>query len=283
MSNDKYLGVRPGDLDSKLYAKYWDSEMGGMQSHVHAALMHGIEASALGLSIYDVNQLLEPGYLPLENGYTRLDDGQVFAAVLTKMPGVNGRMIDWWFGWHYLESQRYKLWHPRCHVANRAEKMISDDPGLSDREKYLNNPNFVTEYVGSKQQEIIITFNDPSVYFDTSRFSEANVSTVLCGTVGFQKLPLNFGVLIHMIRETEEGCEMRSRFWLGKAVLRGAAANGVLNRIAGSRLIAKLALPDSMGRDMVVHCAMEMNHLAGFLPDLYRDYVKDGSVNQEAA
>ena len=27
-----------------------------------------------------------------------------------------------------------------------------------------------------------------------------------------------------------------------------------------------------MGRDMTVHCAMEMNHLAGFLPALYADY-----------
>jgi hypothetical protein len=50
--------------------------------------------------------------------------------------------------------------------------MIGDDPELSDREKYLQNPNYVTEYVGSESVDIVITFSDPSVYFDVSRFDE---------------------------------------------------------------------------------------------------------------
>lgn len=272
MNAEQYLGMHPQDLDGKPYAKYWNPKMGTMQSHVQQSLAHGVEAAELGFPLSEVNQLLEPGYLPLENGYTRLENGQIFVATLTKMPGVSGKMIDWWFGWHYLESQRYKLWHPRCHVANRAEKMVSDHPDLSDREKYLNNPNFVTEYVGNDLQDIIISFSEPSSLFDVTRFSEAHVSTALCGTIGYQKIPLNFGNLIHLIRETEDGCEMRSRFWLGKAAIRGQGAHSVWNKIAGSSKISKRAAPLSIGRDMVVHCAMEMNHLASFLPDLYRDY-----------
>lgn len=272
MSIDKYLGMRSGDLDHKPYAKYWNPQMGEIQSQVQKALLHGVEASELGFTISEANQLLEPGYLPLENGYTRLENGQIFVAALTKMPGVSGKMIDWWFGWHYLESQRYKLWHPRCHIANRAEKMISDDPELSDREKYLNNPNFVTEYVGNDLQDIIISFSEPSNYFDTTRFQESGISTAICGTVGYQMRPLNFGIIIHLIRETDDGCEMRSRFWLGKAVIRNVSSNGILNKIAGSKFVSKHAVPLSVGRDMVVHCSMEMNHLASFLPNLYKDY-----------
>ena len=217
-------------------------------------------------------QLIKPGYLPLENGFTRLDSGQVFVAVLTRMPGVTGRMIDWWFGWHYMETQRYKLWHPRAHEANRAEKMIGDDPDLSDREKYLGNPNYVTEYIGAESINIVITFSDPSVFFDVADFEQAGVSTAVCGLVGYQNMPFNFGLLIHLIRETDDGCEMRSRFWLGKIELQGIVLEGVLNKVAGSRFVARHVVPLQLGRDMVVHCAMEMNHLAGFLPALYRDY-----------
>jgi hypothetical protein len=272
MIHPPYLGMRPGDLAGKSYAKYWNPAMGPMQPQVEQALLHGAEAPELGFSVEEADRLLEPGTLPLENGFTRLANGQVFVAVLTKMPRVTGRMIDWWFGWHAMEAQRYKLWHPRAHLANRMERMIGDDPGLSDREKYLHNPNYVTEYVGSDRLELIITFSEASDYFDTSRFDAAQVSTAICGSVGFQRTPITSGLLIHLIRETEDGCEMRSRFWLGRLEVRGIPGARILGRIAASRAVARRAVPMSQGRDLVVHCAMEMNHLASFLPDLYADH-----------
>jgi hypothetical protein len=272
MNQHRYLGMRPGDLDDKPYAKYWNPEMGPLQEQAQRALMHGVEASELGFPVTEADQLLDPGYLPLESGFTRLANGQLFVSVLTRMPRVTSRMIDWWFGWHYMESQRYKLWHPRAHLLNRAERMIGDDPELSDREKYLHNPNYVTEYVGESLLAITITFSEASDVLDASRFEEAGVGTAICGVVGFQKTPLVLGNLIHLIRETQDGCEMRSRFWLGKLELRGTPGAAALSRIAGSRFVAKRAVPITQGRDMLVHCAAEMNHLASFLPDLYADY-----------
>jgi len=272
MKKDRYLGMAPGDLDGKPYARYWNPEMGPMQAQVQRALMHGVEASELGFAVTEANQLLEPSYLPLETGFTRLANGQLFVAVLTKMPRVTSQMIDWWFGWHYMESQRYKLWHPRAHVSNRAERMIGDDPGLSDREKYLHNPNYVTEYVGSELLDISIAFSEASDFLDVARFEAAGVGTAVCGVVSLQSSPLVLGLLIHLIRETEDGCEMRSRFWLGKLEVKGVPAARALSRIAGSRFVAKRAAPIAQGRDMLVHCAVEMNHLASFLPDLYVDY-----------
>ncbi len=270
MKRDLYLGMRPGDLEGKPYAKYWNPEMGPIQPQVERALLHGAEAAELGFPASEADRLLEPGYLPLENGFTRLANGQVFVAVLTKMPRVTSPMIDWWFGWHAMESQRYKLWHPRAHLANRMERRVGDDPGLSDREKYLHNPNYVTEYVGSERLDITITFTEPSDFLDVSRFPAARVGTALCGRVGFQNAPVVFGLLIHLMRETEDGCEMRSRFWLGRIALEGAAR--VLDPLAGSRFVARRAAPLQQGRDLVVHCAAEMSHLASFLPDLYADY-----------
>jgi len=107
---------------------------------------------------------------------------------------------------------------------------------------------------------------------DVSRFEEANVSTAGCAIVGYQNVPLNFGAIIHLIRETSDGCEMRSRFWLGKLEVRGLPTKGILNKIASTKFAAEHAVPDTLGRDMFVHCATEMNHLASFLPDLYNDY-----------
>jgi len=165
MSEEHYLGMRQGDLDGKPYAKYWKPDMGPMQEHAQRAALHGIEASELGFHVSDANQLLNRGYLPLENGFTRLDNGQIFVAVRTQMPRVTAKMLDWWFGWHYMEKERYKLWHPRAHILNRAENMIGDDSDKSDREKYLNNTNYVTEYVGSESLDITIDFEKPSESF----------------------------------------------------------------------------------------------------------------------
>jgi len=264
--------MRPGDLDDKPYARHWNPDMGPMQAPVERALMHGIEAAELGFPVEQADRLLEVGDLPLENGFTRLANGQVFVAVRTKMPRVTSAMIDWWFGWHPMESQRYKLWHPRAHLANRAERMVGDDPTLSDREKYLHNPNYVTEYVGGDVLDITITFDEASAFFDVSRFETAGVGTAICGTVAFQNAPVTMGLLIHLIRETPDGCEMRSRFWLGRIEITGIPGARLLSQFAGTRFVARRATPIAQGRDLLVHCAMEMNHLAGFLPDLYADY-----------
>ena len=280
MSDEKYLGMKAGELEGKPYAKYWNPEMAPMQAHAQKALMHGIEASELGFPLSQANQLLDPGYLPMENGFTRLDNGQVFVSILTEMPGITGKMIDWWFGWHWMETQRYKLWHPRAHQAIKAEKMIGDDPDLTDREKYLHNPNYISEYVGGESMDIVVSFSDPSELLDVSRFDEANIGTAICATVGFQGKPVNFGGLIHLIRETVEGCEMRSRFWLGKVDVKGVSTSGILNKIASSKFVAEHAAPIELGRDMLVHCAMEMNHLASFLPELYADYHPEISVKK---
>ncbi len=266
----KYLGMRPGDLDGKPYARHWNPDMGPMQEPARRALLHGPEASELGFPFSEVHRLLEPGDLPLENGYTRLPNGQVFVAALTKMPGVTSAMIDWWFGWHYMESQRYKLWHPRAHLSNGAEKMIGDEPGLSDREKYLNNPNYVTEYVGSERLDIVITFRDAGELFDVARFEESRTGTIVCGTVSHPTLPVAVARLVHQIRATDDGCEMRSRFWMGDVELKGAAR--FLKPVANAGFVTRRAVSLSQGRDLLAHCAAEMNHLASFLPALYADY-----------
>lgn len=272
MKKKHYLGMRPGDLEGKPYAKYWNPAMKPLQPHVRDAAIHGAEASAFGFPLEDADQLMAPGYLPLENGTTKLKNGETFVAVLTQMPGVTGAMFEWWMGWHYMEAQRYKLWHPRSHVDNGTREMLGDDTTLSDKEKYRTT-HYVSEYIGSRLENITITFFEPETIFtQTKDFGANNVSALVCGQVALQGVPIVLGHLVHQIRQVDGGAEMRSRFWLGKPEVRGAKRGSVRNRLVGSKWFSKRMMPPDLGQEMLVHCGMEMNHLAGFLPDLYADY-----------
>ena len=275
MQQDKYLGMRPGDLDGKPYAKFWQPDMSPMPTHVTEALLRGEEARELAFGLGDANELLKPGYLPLENGYARLNNGQFFVAVRTEMPEATGAMFGWWMGWHYMEAQRYKLWHPRAHIANGTREMQGDDPALSDREKYMTS-HYVTEYIGNNLDSITITFFDPSRFFGREAdLASGGTTALVCGRVDLQRAPISIGWIIHQIREREDGTEMRSRFWLGRPEISGSRRNDPRNWLLRSRWFQRKAMPANLGRDMVVHCAMEMNHLASFLPELYALYHPD--------
>lgn len=271
MKPEHYLGMEPGDLDGKPYAKYWRPAMGPLQSHVTEALLHGEEAGALGFALHEAEQLLLPGYLALENGFTTLPDGKIFVAVRTDMPRATGAMFEWWMGWHYMEHQRYKLWHPRAHIANGTNEMQGDNPLLSDREKYMTT-HYVTEYVGDRREDLTITFSEPaSLFADKSRWAANDITAMLYARVGLQRAPVTIGHLLHQIRTTPGGSEMRSRFWLGKPQLDALGSRNPINRLLGSNFVSTRLAGSHLGRDMLVHCGMEMHHLAQFLPDLYGD------------
>ncbi len=106
-SSTQYLGMRQGDLDGKPYAQFWRPEMSAMQPHVAEAVLHGEQPGELGFGLEDAERLLEPGCLPLENGFARLSTGQVQVAVRTQMPGVTGEMFEWWMGWHTSGTPRH--------------------------------------------------------------------------------------------------------------------------------------------------------------------------------
>jgi hypothetical protein len=271
VSSEIYLGMRDGDLADKPYARYWNPDMQPPQPQVRAAVIHGSEASELGFDMAQADQLLEPGYLPLETGVTRLDDGRLFVAALTEMPAVHGRMFEWWMGWHYMEAQRYKLWHPRAHLANGSREMRGDDPDLSDREKYMTTHR-VTEYVGNRLEKINITFLPPESLFNKLDAMNGDVTALIVGRVDLQNAPVTVGHLVHQIRQVDGGAELRSRFWLGKPQFVGVGPKALRNRLLGSKWVQQKMAPATLGRDMLVHCGMEMNHLASFLPRLYSDY-----------
>lgn len=199
------------------------------------------------------NDLLNPGYLPFETGYKRLDDGTLLVADLTMMPRCKGYMVDWWFG--YMEtSEHYKMWHPESHVWTEWDEKRK--PG-----RYIGAAHYVHEQIGGQMQKLKIRFRDPTELLDTTRFEEAGVTGVICARTGLLEAPVWAGHLIHLCRDTDDGCEMRSRFWLGDVDPPDLAPN---------REVRIEMFPDEMGQAVLEHCIEEMRILATFLPDLYK-------------
>ncbi|MGD0916458.1 MAG: hypothetical protein ABSB22_08370 [Thermodesulfobacteriota bacterium] len=184
----------------------------------------------------EISLLLEPGYLPIETGYTRLKNGHMYIAVLTRMPHCAGKMVDCWFG-YAGDTQKYKLWHPKDHIIGEWDERWR--PG-----HYIGASHLVHEYIGGELTKLKITFREPSEFFDTSRFKEAKVGAAVCGNVGLLEENKQLGHLIHFVRDTDFGCEMRSRFWLFEA-------------------------DEKFGAALMQHCIEEMGHLADLLPNLY--------------
>jgi hypothetical protein len=259
--------MRPGDLDGKPYARFYRPEMAPLPAGAREALLRGPVAAELLPTLADAPRLLEPGDQPVEDGYGLLPDGTLVVAVRTAMPGATPAMVDWWFGWHGCEPQRYKLWHPRAHL--HAQWGDAEPPGVQGRSRYLGRTSYVDEYLGSTLARLAIRFLPPrALRLDEAALADAGEATAVCARAGLSQLPLDAGFLVHHVRRVPGGCEMRSRFWLGgrHVAFRGAGALGA----RAARLLPRRFGPGrDQGRDLLVHCAEEMAHLASFLPALH--------------
>ena len=264
----RYLGYRDADR-AKPYAGYFRDETLPLQPHLADVLLAGMAPTEYGYDIADAPRMLQrPGHHKMETGWTTLDSGVVTVAVLTDMPGVTGEMWDWWMGWHSCETSRYKLWHPDAHQFTAVGEPRSTDRTLTDRQRYVNNVSYVDEYVGGVLTPLAIRFVDPTrLGFDEPKPG----GTVIAGRVGLSVAPVAFGWLVHQVRPTDEGAEMRSRFFLNHLAHLDLPPASIATPPAGR---AQLAEPDmaALGAALLHHCAAEMNHLASFLPQLHTEF-----------
>lgn len=257
-----YLGYRGSDGDTP-WGRFFDADMAPLASHVTEALAHGPQPEPL---LTDRNELdgFVAGDDATENGYAVCRDGSIRVAVSTPMPGVTPAMWNWWFGWHGSDDRRYKLWHPRAHLS--AAWADGDD-----REGYLGRTSIVREYLGSTRAHASIRFVTPA---EVGIHTLAPDDVAICARLGDATRPVDVGWLVHHVRPTSDGAEMRSRFWLGGehiSVRAGTPARGVLDR-AGRPVVARLLGASAQSAvELLVHCAQEMSHLARFLPELHAD------------
>ncbi len=225
----------------------------------------------------NINDLLNPGYLSVENGYCHMPDGSVYVAVRTEMPKVTGEMLDWWFWWHPINSLRYKIWYPETHFGTTLNVDLGAYKNRKGpyRERYWNTINYPVEDIGVGRDTLSINFVPPADFgFDVPRFEEANVATVICAKVGSVTKKLRqHTCMCHFVRKKKKGVEMRSRFWIGHTVLKAGVPDGsIINKLINKKIVKKLLLPKNVGSAMAMHCAQEYNNLAAILPELYNKY-----------
>lgn len=266
----RYLYYRAADR-AKPYAKYMKDHTDPPQPHVPEAVARGpVPRAQVPPRMRLAGEMHDPGYSAIETGYGQLANGELWVACLTDMPRVSPEMWDWWFGWHSSESARYKLWHPDAHAYAGIREDRTGRTSLSDQQKYRNNVSYVDEYIGGRLDQLAINFLTPSRFgIDPTRFD----GTVICGTVGTALAPVNVGLLCHQVRRTATGSEMRSRFYLNVPGTRSIDAGAIGCAIArGVVLPRSITFDLKFGAGLLQHCGEEMNHLAGFLPELYAEF-----------
>ncbi len=266
MANDLYLGYRNEDADTP-FGKFFKPEMASLPLHVVEALQHGPQGGMALLAYEDAASVADDGYQQTENGYGVLEHGGYQVSVRTDMPGVTPAMWSWWFGWHGCDTRRYKLWHPRAHLS--AAWRDGDDAGRQGAQRFIGRWSLISEYIGSTMFNGAIQFVEP-VEMGCPPDDDDAVS--ICARLGSSDAPVDVGWFIHHIRSTQGGAEMRSRFWMGGPHIAVRDAPGVASRAVRPIASRVLGTPETSARNLLVHCAQEMNHLAGFLPELHEAF-----------
>jgi hypothetical protein len=271
-----YLGYSADERVQSPFAPFFRPAMAPLSESVRTALLNGAVAHELMPPLAAAPDLQSGTDWIFETAYTLCRDGEARVFVHTPMPGVTPAMWDWWFGWHGDEAQKYKLWHPLAHVH------VAWADGQGDLGHYVGRTSRVVEYVGSARMALTIRFVPPrELGLDEDQLKAAG-EVAICARVALADGPAETGWLIHHLRPTTDGCEMRSRFWLGGGNVRPKTISGGLGRLLGG-LAARLApIKPQQASDLLIHCAQEMSHLAAILPQIYERFANalepEGSI-----
>ncbi|MBC7253215.1 MAG: hypothetical protein H5T72_04515 [Actinobacteria bacterium] len=252
--------------EGKPYAKYYYKEMAEIPPEDLERVNAGPVEPSRATPIEARSDLLKPGYLEVETGYTVMPDGSGFAATLVRMPGVTPEMLDWWFNWHPLEGLRYAIWCPPAHVDIGVKDPARhlDSSGIPLRARNEGSTHYPVEGFNLRSaQKLAIRFYSPRDFgLDMELLREPAVSRAYCADVTLSLMRTPFCVFLHAVRALEGGVEYRSRYWIGYT-MRG-----------GKPVRVKRPMPFKMmdlARNNCLHSLMEYNNLASFLPDLYKE------------
>jgi hypothetical protein len=259
-STTAYLGYQ--DEDRLLpFARFYNEIIAPLPAPVRKELAVSPRPAGSLPPLSEAQNLLRAGYADLETAYTLEPDGSGRVAVLTPMPGLTPAMWDWWFGWHGSHDNRYKLWHPKAHLS------AAWQDGDQTRQAYIGRTSLIQEFIGPTLQKASIRFIDPA---ELGLVSSPD-SVFICARAGLTDIPVEVGWLVHQVRRTEDGAEMRSRFWMGGEHIQ-LKMNGFVPDLASTLIRRFRRMSASEVENLFVHCGEEMNHAATFLPQLYNQF-----------
>ena len=244
------------------YSKYYDLPMTEISEEKKYIIQQGPMSAKDALPIERRTELFLPGHQTVETGYCVMEDGTGYLANLTKMPGVTPEMFEWWFAWSALEDLRYRIWDPEDHFYARqqnVEKVL--DPKVPMREKTWGTTHLVMEDVGLGASDLTLKF----FYPDEFGYDESKVGTKDCAAMisamGQSPVTVNT-IMTHFLRETKEGTELRSRFWIGYKLENGNVIKVIPDGVE---------VPVEVPRILLNHCMKEFTHLAAILPQVYKE------------
>ncbi|GIX42614.1 MAG: hypothetical protein KatS3mg129_2347 [Leptospiraceae bacterium] len=219
------------------------------------------------------NRFLIPDNDKEEIGYCIFPDGSGYIAMRIEMPDVTPEMIEWWFYWHSLESLRYKIWYPGAHYKISVKnKKILYDKNLPPKKKYIHNTHYITEDVGKGKMNLFISFYEPEEFgFDINFFKKANISTIICGIVGFRNLHLKHTYLFHIVHNYKTGVILRSRFYVGHDI-QFILNNKSICKVFNKKIFRRIIITEKLLKGLSLHCAQEFLQLSKILPELYFQY-----------
>lgn len=222
-------------------------------------------------SVFDRNDILRPGYLAVENGYTRMPDGSGCVATKVEMPWVTPEMIEWWFVWHGVKDLRYKIWCPTEHYGIHVHPESTKkryDTSLSWKERNWGTTDVVVENVGNGPQTMHLTFLSPMEYgYDPELIK--NVDVLISANVQDPETGRKLITFSHCIRKIPGGIEYRSHYWQGYHIIDGKP-------VAVS--IPPGGFPMDVMKGNAYHSLVEYSNLARILPDLYAKYGKEPDI-----
>lgn len=237
---------------------------------VMADIARGPVDPARTLPLAGIDRLLDPAPLAVETGWCFREDRVGYVAVRTAMPGVDAKMVEWWFDWHARDPDRYRAWHPLAHFGNSAESPA--EPGPKAHWGAVHHP---VEDVGTGTVHARIAFHPPTaIGFSTDALDNPAVATIVCGYVGDDRRRLRHSVMAHVFLAAGNGVVLRSHFWLGAAVrpyLPAPLATPIAAAL-DNRLVRRLSLPKELPRVLATHCAEEYANLATLLPELFERF-----------
>lgn len=256
--------------EKKSYYKYYLQDMVEIPADKQEFLKSPKGDPKDALDINDRNKLFDPGYLADESGYFMLDNGCAVVSNRTEFKGSTGAMLQWWFGWHGVDPLRYAIWDPFDHynveVSDEQRRYILD-PQTSVADKCREVDHLVTESLvaGDDPVQILIHFKDPAnLGYDKAKIFTDACSFMVCANCeilgpGGVKMPI---VMTHISRDTEGGCELRSRFWMGYHIIDGK----------GVKLLPEgMTFPEPIVAQLLAHNFAEYTNLAAILPKVYAE------------
>lgn len=223
-------------------------------------------------AVLDAEATLTDGADRYASEIRRLPDASYLVAVRTPMPDVKAHMVRWWFADFLATTEHYGWWHPEAHVWMAWE---NKQPG-----KIVGASHLVHEYIGADLAKLRIQFVPSAEFFGYDANDDNTFA--LCARVGLLDAPINVTKMCHIVRNTEQGAEMRSRFWLGHVAKRAGneTVPSLLGRVGNSYAARWLLLRESLARALHRHATEEMAYLAALLPNLYAsENARDAPAN----